>query len=202
MRRLLSIAQFGGSMGTEIVFVLIVPIALLCLPAAVLFWSGIAKMEQAAQGGILIAFLPLIVGFAVSITGLALLTYIRCNTVFTSLVQEGYYTEAQRSLYLPGRVVGQAVVNLVFVLPAICFVIIPLTTRLIKKSRLTFKRIGLYTAVGWLALSLVGWLWNLMSIIPPYSLLSFLKSTAAPILICGLPIPIAALLFFAPRMKA
>jgi hypothetical protein len=185
-------AAAGGSMGTEIVFVLILPIVALCLPAAVLFWSRVAKMGRGNRSGPLKAFVPLFAGFAVSMAALALLTYIECYADFTSLVQQGYYTEAERATYLPRRFVGQAIVELVFVLPAISFVIVPLTAWLIRRGRLTFKEIGRFAIVGWFALSLVGWIVSL-GITPPYSFFSLLGSTAVPVLIYGLPIPVAAI---------
>src|SRR5947209_1899237 len=140
-------AASGGSMGTEIVFVLILPIAALCLPTAVFLWSRVAKMEWGASSGPLRPYVPLLAGFAVSMAGLALLTYIECYADFTSLVQQGYYTEAERAVYLPRRVVGQAIVKLVFLLPAISFVVVPLTTWLIKWGRLTFRDIGLLAII-------------------------------------------------------
>src|SRR6266542_550519 len=171
----------GGSMGTEIVFVLILPIAVLCLPSAVLLWSRVAKMGWEARSGPLKAYVPLFAGFAVSMAGLALLTYIECYADFTSLVQQGYYTEAQRAVYLPRRVVGQAIVELVFLLPAIAFVVVSLTTLLIRRGRLTFKGIGLFAIIGWFALSIVGWVFNFATITPPYSFPSFLESTVLPV---------------------
>lgn len=187
------IVASGGSVGTEIVFVLIVPIAVLCLPAAVLLWSRVAKMGWGATSGPLKPYVPLFAGFAVSMAGLALLTYIQCYADFTSLVQQGYYTEAERAVYLPSRVAGQATVELAFLLPAISFVVVPLTTSLIRRGRLTFKGIGLLAIIGWFALSLLGWIFNLTTVIPPYSLPSFLASTFIPVLLHALPIPIAAL---------
>jgi hypothetical protein len=189
-------------MGTEIVFVLILPIAVLCFPAAVLLWSRVAKMEWGARSGPLKAYVPLLAGFAVSIAGLALLTYIECYADFTSLVQQGYYTEAQRPMYLPGRVVGQGIVELVFLLPAVSFVVVPLTTWLIRKGRLTFKGVGLFAIIGWFALSLVGWIFNLAIITPPYSFPYFLESTALSVLLYGLPIPVAAIWLLPPKRQA
>lgn len=180
-------------MGTEIVFVLIYPVALICVVAAIWFWFGVSKLGQPTGIRHIMAYLPLIAGLAVSMAGLALLTYVETNANFTSLIQQGYYTESERPVYLPRRVVGQALVNLVFVLPLICFVVVPLTTRLIRTGRLGLGEIGLRTVIGWIALSFVGWI-----LVPAYSLPDFLRSTAVPILIYGLPIPIAALLFF-PR---
>ena len=195
-------AACGGSMGTEIVFVLILPIAALCLPGALLLWSRVAKMEWGARSGPLKAYIPLLAGFAVSMLGLALLTYIECYADFTSLVQQGYYTEAERAVYLPRRVVGQAIVELVFLLPAISFVVVPLTTWLIRRGRLTFKGIGLLAIVGWFALSLVGWIFNLTTITPPYSFLSFLESTVIRVLLYALPIPVAAIWLLPPKSQA
>jgi hypothetical protein len=189
-------------MGTEIVFVLILPIAVFCLPAAVLLWSRVAKMGWGARSGPLKAYVPLFAGFAVSIAGLALLTYIECYADFTSLVQQGYYTEAQRAVYLPGRVVGQAIVELVFLFPAISFVVVPLTIWLIRRGRLTFKGIGLFAIIGWLVLLLVGWIFSYTVVTPPYSFPSLLQSTAIPVLLYGLPIPVAALWLFSPKSQA
>jgi len=189
-------------MGTEIIFVLILPIAALCLAFAAWLWSRVAKMERGARSGPLRAYAPLLVGFAVSMAGLALLTYIESYADFTSLVQQGYYTEAQRAIYLPGRLVGQAILQLVFVLPAMSFVVVPLTTWLIRRSLLSFKRVGLLAVAGWLALAIFGWLIRLGSIAPPYSLTSFLTSTAVPVLLYGLAIPIAAIWLLPPKRQA
>lgn len=143
------------------------------------------------------AYAPLVVGFAISMIGLALVTYVEGYADFTSLVEQGYYTEAERSIYLPRRLVGQAIVTLIFLLPAICFVVVPLTTWLIKRHRLTFKDIGQFAIIGWLVLSLVGWLVS-FGITPSYSLLSFLVSTLIAVLLYGLPIPVAALWLLRP----
>lgn len=178
-------------MGTEIVFVLILPIAVLCLSIAVLFWTRVSKVEWEPRAGPLGAFAPLLVGFAVSMVGLALVTYVDGDADFTSLVQQGYYTEAERSIYLPRRLVGQAIVTLIFLLPAICFVVVPLTAWLIRRGRLTFKDIGQFAIMGWLVLSLAGWLVS-FGMTPRYSLLSFLVSTPIAVVLYGLPIPVAA----------
>jgi hypothetical protein len=155
---------------------------------------AVAKAEQPTVIGYMHGYLPLIVGFAVSMAGLALLTYIERTADFTWLVEHGYYTESQRPVYLPGRVVGQAIVHLVFVLPAICFMVIPCTVRLIRTRRLTLGAIGLRAVIGWIALSLVGWLGNLHNV-PRYALTDFPKFTVVPVLIYGLPIPLIALWF-------
>ena len=195
-------AASGGRMGTEIVFFLILPIALLCLPAAVLLWSRSTKIGRRAGSGPLKAYVPLFAGFAISMVSLALFTYIECYADFTSLVQQGYYAEGERTVYLPRRVVGQAVVELVFLLPALSFVVVPSTTWLIRRGRLTLKRIGLFAIIGWLALSLMGCIINFTIITPPYSFSSILESTAIPVLIYGLPIPIAALWLLPPNRQA
>ena len=188
-------------MGTEIVFVLILPIAALCLVSAALLWSHVAKTESGGRGGPLKAYVPLLAGFAVSMIGLALVTYSECYADFTSLVQQGYYTEAERAMYLPRRVVGQAIVALVFLLPAISFLVVPLTTWLIRKDRLTFSRIGLLAVVGWLTLSILGWIVS-STITPPYSLLSLLEGTIIPVLLYALPIPVAAMWLLPRKSEA
>jgi hypothetical protein len=62
-------------MGIEIVFVLICPVALICVLAAFWFWFAVVKAEQLTIGYVG-GFVPLIVGFVISMAGLALLTYI------------------------------------------------------------------------------------------------------------------------------
>ncbi len=189
-------------MGTEIVFVLILPIALLCFVTAVFLWSRMVKIELGARRRPWKAYVPLFAGFAVSLVGLALRTYIGCYADFTSLIEQGYYTEAQRPVYLPGRVVGQAIVALVFLLPAICSVVVPVTTRLIRMGRLTFKGIGLFAIVGWLALALLAWIFNVATIPPSYSFPAILESTGIQMLLYGLPIPVAALWLLPPKSQA
>ena len=188
-------------MGTEIVFVLIYPVALICILAAIWFWFGVAKAEQPSVSGRARAYLPLVAGLAVSMGGLALLAYIDGSADFTSLIQQGYYNEAERPLYLQRRIVGLAILRLVFVLPFVCFVVIPVTATLIRTARLNLGRIGLRLVIGWVALSCVGWLLSL-NVTPPYSLLDILSSTAVPVLLYGLPIPLAALWFFRRHRSA
>ena len=181
-------------MGTEIVFVLILPIAVVCLSAAVFFWSSVAKIGWAGKRGPLKAYAPLFAGFLASMTAVAILSYIESHALFTYLIEQGYYTEAQRALYLPRRVAGHAIVQLIFLLPIIAFVVVPLTAWLIRADRLTLKAIGLFAVSGWVALLLLGWLLNLATSTPSYPMPTFLTSTAIPVLLYGLPIPLAAFL--------
>lgn len=182
-------------MGVEIVFILIYPIALICLVAAIIIWLPVARSEQPTLTGYAKAYLPLVIGFCVSMTGLVILSYVDASDDFTSLIQGGYYTEAQRPTYLPGRAVGQVILNLVFILPAICLVIVPWTVRLIRKGRLRFTAIGIRALMGWIVLSVSGWVLFRAVVVPPDTLSDFLKSAVIPVLIYGLPIPIAALFF-------
>jgi hypothetical protein len=173
--------------------------ALYCLPGAALFWrlSGREKLP----------YTPLLVGSTVSMVGLAPRAYVQ-----------------SLSDYLPGRfVVFDAIVELLVVLPLICFVVVPLTAGLARRRCLTLRAIGLCVLIGWVALSLVGWLLHLWWLsnhglaAPPdangkffngkflpegvrdpdaYPLSYFLKSAVVPALIYGLPIPLTALGFF------
>lgn len=196
-------------MGTEIVFVLIVPEVLVCLPVALLLWLSLVKTEKPTTAIAYVnRFSPLIIGLVVSMTGLALLTYIEGEADFTWLVAHGYYTEPDRAIYLPRRLVGRAIVKLVFVLPPMCFVVIPCTARLLRRQRLTMVAIALRIAIGWLTLSLIGWLFDRRVVVPSYPLSAYFESTVIPVLIYGLPIPLAALLFWrlqwlrpAPRVE-
>jgi hypothetical protein len=157
-------------------------------------------MEWGARSGPLKAYVPLFAGFAVSMVGLAFLTYVEGDLEFTALVQQGYYNEVQRAEYLPRRMVGAAILQLVFLLPVISFVVVPLTSWLVRRRRLTFRGVGLFAIVGWLALSMLGWLISLVTFTPLYPFPSYLGFTVAPVLLYGLPIPIAAM--WLPRSNA
>ena len=73
-------------MGTEIVFVLIFPVAALCLAAAAFFWFRIVRLEHSGLGGLVRVYLPLILGFAISIAGLAVISYLSSAANFTALI--------------------------------------------------------------------------------------------------------------------
>ncbi len=183
-------------MGTEIVFVIIFPVAIFCCCIAAWSWLGIAGRYQSGALGWIAGYTPVLAGIAVSLLCLTLITYAECYSDFTALIEQGYYTEAQRSIFLPRRVAGQEIVNILFVLPFIFVIIVPITARMILKDRLNLRRIAIFAVVGWIAMSLVGWLLNLALIEPPYALSHFLRSAGISILAYGLPVPIAATLFF------
>ena len=178
-------------MGTEIAFVLIYPVAAACLAAAVFVWFKIASSVRDH----IRAYLPLAMGYGISIFGLIALAYINGDATFTDLVNQGYYTEAERSLYLPRRVVGSAILTLVIALPAISFIVVPLTARLIRKGRLTLKWIAGYALVSWFILSLLSLLSSARTMVDPFTLTYVMGCTATPVIIYGLPIPLIALLF-------
>lgn len=182
--------------GNQLFFVLIVPIALVCAAAALWFWFPLVQDSHAKNYARV--YLPLAVGFAVSMVCIAALTYVESAANFSSLVKMGRYTETQWSEYMPMRIVTQAVLNLVFVLPAICFAVIPMTVKLVKAKRLTLRLIGVRALIGWLALCIIGWVLFLHTT-DPRALMVFSLSTLIPVVICAVPIPLAALVFFRRR---
>ena len=180
-------------MGTEIVFVLILPVTSICLLFAAFYWSRVATIASRTGSGPLRSYGILFVGFGVAVSGLSILTYIDSYASFTWLIEKGYYTEAQRSMYLPRKALGEALLKSVFVLPIVSFVVVPLTVWLIKKGRLTVMNVGLFAIFGWFVLSIVAWAINAAIFKSPYSFISFLGPTVAPVALYGLPIPIAAI---------
>jgi|SRR5579862_7281117 len=164
-------------MGGEGAPLLLFPEALVCVPAAALFWL-IAKQDRP------ITFAPLLVGFAVSMVGLALRAYVQ-----------------SQSEDPPGRwLVFDAIVELLLVLPLTSFVVIPVAAMLVRRRCLTLRAIGLCALIGWGALSLVGWLLHLGLTVPHYPLSDFLKSAVVPTLIYGLPIPLVTRWFLRRRL--
>ncbi len=184
--------------GNGLFYVLIVPIALVCVMASIWFWFPLTHDEQTGPKIDFRAYVPLALGFAVSMFCVAVLTYIESAANFSWLVEHGRYSEFHWSDYMPRRITTQAILNLVFVLPAISFAIIPMTVKLVKARRLTWRVIGLRALIGWLSLSLIGWLGFLHST-QLRAVLVFALATLIPVAICALPIPASALLFFRRR---
>ncbi len=185
-------------MGNELIYVLIVPIAAVCVLAAIFFWLPLAQGEDADSKVGVRAYIPLTIGFAISMLCVALLTYLESAANFSWLIEHGRYTEFQWSDYMPGRITTQAILNLVFVLPAISFAIVPMTVKLVKLRRLTLRLIGLRVLIGWLALTLIGWLVFLHKV-QLAAVLVFSLATLIPVVISAVPIPLAALLYFRAR---
>ncbi len=185
-------------MGNDLFFVLVFPIALVSVLAAIWFWYPLTQTQQAPFKNHLRVYAPLAIGFFISMVCIALLTYFESAANFSSLVARGSYTDSQWAEYMPGRVATQAVLNLVFVLPAMSFAIVPMTVKLLKAQRLTLRTIGLRALIGWLALCVIGWVLFLHTV-QVQALLVFSLSTLIPVVICALPIPVAALVFFRNR---
>lgn len=187
-------------MGNELLYVLIVPIALVCVLAAMWFWFPLAQSDDATSKIDFRGYIPLAIGLAVSMLCVAFLTYLESAANFSWLVDHGRYTEFQWSDYMPGRIATQAVLNLTFVLPAISFAVIPMTVKLVKLRRLTLRLIGVRVLIGWLALCVIGWAAFLHNV-QLAAVLVFALATLIPVVICAVPIPLAALLFFRRRTQ-
>ena len=185
-------------MGNELIYVLIIPITLVCVLAAIFFWFPLALTEDAKTD--FRVFIPLAIGFAVSMLCVAFLTYVESAANFSWLIEHGRYTEFQWSDYMPGRITTQAILNLTFVLPALSFAVIPMTVKLVKARGLTLRVIGLRVLIGWLSLCVIGWAVFLHSV-QPAAVLVFALSTLIPVVICAVPVPLAAFLFFRRRVK-
>ncbi len=189
-------------MGIEIVFDLIIPVALVCLALGVWRWRSVGEPRGGGSGARLSAYLPLAFGLLMALAGLSLTTYVLCDADFTDLVRQGHYAEAERAIYLPRRVVGQLIVNLVFALPIIAFIIIPWTCRVVADRRLSLATVGLRVAMAWSVISALALLAGLGGPWQRFDPLVYAAVVAMPFFMCGLPIPLMAKWWFGSDMPA
>lgn len=189
-------------MGTEIVFALIYPIAILSLAVAARSWRAVADRGNPGLPRRIVNFSPVIGGLLVSLIGLLIIEYFDTAADLSSLIQQGYYTEAEGVLYFSRRYEGNVYAGLFFVLPFVCCLVVPICAKLVLAQRLSWQIVLIYSVVGWFVLSLLGWLLNLASFTPPISLWNVLGSVGRSMIVYGSPVPVAALLAFGQQVKS
>jgi hypothetical protein len=104
-----------------------------------------------------IGFKPLVAAYALAAPGLLLVNFVSSHIEFSSRVTDGLLQETQRWSIVPGWTVYGSVISLLFVLPLLGLVGVPVSGLLLKLRRLSFKTIGMVGLASWLTLALVAW---------------------------------------------
>ena len=89
---------------------------------------------------------------------LLLTNYISAHIDFSQRVAKNLLPEIQRWSLTLDWALNNSMLAVVFLLPLLGFVAVPLTARLLKKQKLTVKNITVVLVLGWLAMALIGWL--------------------------------------------
>ena len=185
-------------MGIEIVFFLIVPVTLVCLAFGVWRWRSIAEPRGTWHS----VYLPLALGLLVTFAGLALTTYVICDADFTDLVRQGHYAEAERAIYLPRRTIGQLIVNLMFALPIVAFIVIPWTRRVVADRRLSLAAVGFRVVMAWTVISALAFVAGIGGRMESFDPLLYSALVTMPFFMCGLPIALVAKWWFGSDERA
>ena len=108
-----------------------------------------------------VGFSALIAGYACAMAGLVVFSFMSAYVDFSSRVAEGILQEAQRGSLVARWSVSMVVISLVFVLPLVGLLGVPLAAVLLKRRRLNYTTIAVAAALLWV--SLAGLLWAVPS---------------------------------------
>lgn len=104
-----------------------------------------------------IGFKPLLAAYALAAVGLLVANFSSAHIEFSARVADKLLTEAQRWDTLPGWTIFRLFIALVFVLPLLGLVGVPVAALLLKLRRLTVKTMVAAVLASWLTLVLVAW---------------------------------------------
>ncbi|MDP1954599.1 MAG: hypothetical protein Q8M51_00560 [Polaromonas sp.] len=147
-----------------------------------------------------IGFKPLLAAYALAAVGLLVANFSSAYIEFSARVADKLLTEAQRWDTLPGWTIFRLFIALVFVLPLLGLVGVPVAALLLKLRRLTVKTMVAAVLASWLTLVLVAWAiptndWDRDHRLE--SLTMWLTELAPGVLLVGLPFLLGV--YFASR---
>jgi hypothetical protein len=100
---------------------------------------------------------PLAFGYLCAALGLVLISFIACSIEFSSRAAGGLLQETQRWSIVPGWTFYVAILSLIFVLPLLGLVGVPVAAAFLKRRLLTPRNIAVFVLVLWLVLTILGW---------------------------------------------
>lgn len=101
---------------------------------------------------------PYIVGYLSSIIGLLLLGFVSSYFEFSGRVASNFLSETQRWAIVPGWTIYIAVLSLIFVLPLLGLIGVPVSAILLKRGKFDFRHIPATLVIFWLTLVVLIWL--------------------------------------------
>ena len=104
-----------------------------------------------------IGFKPLAAAYALAALGLLVVNFVSSHIEFSARVADNRLQEAQRWAIVPGWTIYGTVISLLYVLPLLGLVAVPVSALLLKLRRLSLKTIGMAVLASWLTLVLIAW---------------------------------------------
>jgi hypothetical protein len=117
-----------------------------------LFWRLLLAKTFGAIG-----YKPLAVGYSFAALGLVITNFASAYLEFNSRVSKNVLSEAQRWSAVPGWTVYLTVLSLIFALPLIGLLGVPVSAILLRLRRLTYANIAALVLVFWCGLALIAW---------------------------------------------
>lgn len=134
------------------------------LPLGIAVIGGVAALPFGLWRSLLgstyskIGVRPYIVGYFSSLIGLLLLSFVSSYFEFSGRVASNLLNEGQRWSIVPGWTIYMAVLSLIFVLPLLGLVGVPISAILIKLGKFDFRHIIATLVIFWLALVVLVWI--------------------------------------------
>jgi hypothetical protein len=139
-----------------LVYYMMQPLGLTLIGLAIaipfVFWRLVLGNAFARAG-----FTPLVVAYTCVAFGLLVANLMSSYLDFSRRVSIGLLEESQRWSLIPGWTIYGAVISLIFLLPLLAIVGVPLCALLLRMQRLTYVNIAVAAIALWLLLALVGW---------------------------------------------
>ncbi|MBA3595487.1 MAG: hypothetical protein M3Q12_01840 [Pseudomonadota bacterium] len=104
-----------------------------------------------------VGFKPLVAAYALAALGLLTVNFATSHIEFSARVADKLLQEAQRWSIVPGWTVYVTVISLLYVLPLLGLVAVPVSALLLRLRRLSLKTIVLAVLASWLTLALIAW---------------------------------------------
>jgi hypothetical protein len=117
-----------------------------------LFWRLLLAKTFGAIG-----YKPLAVGYSFAALGLVTTNFASTYLEFNSRVSKHILSEAERWSTVPGWTVYLTVLSLIYALPLIGLLGVPVSAILLRLRRLTYTNIAILVIVFWCGLALAAW---------------------------------------------
>jgi len=132
------------------------PFGLVCIALAVglpfLFWRLLLAKSFGAIG-----YRPLAIGYSLAALGLLTANFGATYLDFDSRVSKNVLSEAQRWSTVPAWTIYMTVISLIFALPILGLLGVPVSALLLRLRRLTYTNIALLVIVSWCSLAVAAW---------------------------------------------
>lgn len=104
-----------------------------------------------------IGFKPLVAAYALAALGLLTVNFATAHIEFSARVADKLLQEAQRWSVVSGWTVYGTVISLLYVLPLLGLVAVPVSALLLRLRRLSLTTMGIAVLASWLTLVLLAW---------------------------------------------